>query len=101
MEKEIERLMNIDFENETTHGDGDDKYIETKMRPYKDNINTNFYDEIGCKKVAKEKIPHECLSIIIIDSILYVYIYIFFLSGFSFTNIHDSQDSRERGRVSI
>ena len=25
----------------------------------------------------------------------------FFLSGFSFTNIHDSRDSRERGRVSI
>ena len=25
----------------------------------------------------------------------------FFLSGFSFTNIHDSQDSRGRGRVSI
>ena len=26
---------------------------------------------------------------------------ILFLSGFSFTNIHDSRDSRERGRVSI
>ena len=25
----------------------------------------------------------------------------FFLSGFFFTNIHDSQDSREKGRVSI
>ena len=30
-----------------------------------------------------------------------IYIYIFFLSGFSFTNIHDSRDSRGRGRVSI
>ena len=27
--------------------------------------------------------------------------FFFFLSGFSFTNIHDSQDSRGRGRVSI
>ena len=26
---------------------------------------------------------------------------IFFLSGFSVTNIHDSQDSRERGKVSL
>ena len=26
-----------------------------------------------CKKVPKEKIPHECLSIIIIVSVLYVY----------------------------
>ena len=25
----------------------------------------------------------------------------FFLSGFSFTNIHDSQDSREKGRLSL
>ena len=28
-------------------------------------------------------------------------IFIFFLSGFCFTNIHASQDSRGRGRVSI
>ena len=27
--------------------------------------------------------------------------FFFFLSGFSFTNIHDSRDSRGRGRVSI
>ena len=27
--------------------------------------------------------------------------YFFFLSGLSFTHIHDSQDSRGRGRVSI
>ena len=31
---------------------------------------------------------------------MYVYIYIF-ISGLSFTNIHDSQDSRERGRLSL
>ena len=28
-------------------------------------------------------------------------IFFFFLSGFSFTNIHDSRDNRGRGRVSI
>ena len=31
----------------------------------------------------------------------YDFFFFFFLSGFSFTNIHDSQDSRGRGRVSI
>ena len=65
--------MSIDFESETTYGDDDDKYIKTKIKTYKDNINTNLYNKIGCKKVPKEKIPHECLSIIIIDSVLYVY----------------------------
>ena len=72
--KEIERIMSIDFESETTYGDDDDdKYIKTKIKTCKDNISTNFYNKIGCKKVPKEKIPHDCLSIIIIDSVLYVY----------------------------
>ena len=65
--------MNIDFERETTYSDDDDKYIKTKIKTNKDNINTNFYNKIGCKKVPKEKIPHECSSIIITDSVLFVY----------------------------
>ena len=71
--KKIKRLVSIDFESETTYGDDDDKYIKAKIKTYKDNIITNFYNKIGCKKVPKEKIPHECLSIIIIDSVLYAY----------------------------
>ena len=72
--KKIEGLMIIDFESKTTNGDDDDdKYIKTKVKTYKDNKNTNFYNKIECKKVPKEKIPHECLSIIMIDSVLYVY----------------------------
>ena len=47
-------------------------YIK-KIKTCKDNINTNFYNKMGCKKIPKEKIPHECLSIIIIDFVLYVY----------------------------
>ena len=70
--KKIEKLMKIDFNTKTTYGD-DDKYIKTKIKTYKDSITTNFYNKIGCKKVPKEKIPYECLSIIIIDSVLYVY----------------------------
>ena len=67
--------MSIDFESETSYGDDDDdddddKYIK---KTYKDSINTNFYNKIGSKKVPEEKIPHECLSIIIIDSVLYTY----------------------------
>ena len=71
--KKIESLMSLDFESETAYGDDDDKYIKTKIKTYKDNINTNFYNKIGCKKVPKEKRSHECSSIIIIDSVLYVY----------------------------
>ena len=76
--KKIEGLMSIDFESKTTNGDDDDdddddKYIKTKIKTYKGNKNTNFYNKTECKKVPKEKIPHECLSVIIIDSVLYVY----------------------------
>ena len=70
MEK-IEKLMKIDFNTKTTYGDDDDKYIKTKIKTYKDNIITNFYNKVGSKKVPEEKIPHKCLSIVILDSALY------------------------------
>ena len=71
MEK-AERLMSIDFDRKPTYGD-DDKYIKTKIKTYEDNITTNFYNKKGSKKVPEEKIPHKCLSIIILDSVLYAY----------------------------
>ena len=43
------------------------------INTYEDNITTNFCDKKGSKKLAEEKIPHKCLSIIILDSILYAY----------------------------
>ena len=70
--KKIEKLMKIDFSIKTTYGD-DDKYIKTKLKTYKDNITTNFYNKTEFKKVPEEKIPHKCLLIIILDSILYAY----------------------------
>ena len=70
--KKIERLISIDFDSKTADGD-DDKYIKTKIKTYKDNITTNFYNKKGFKKVPEEKIPHKCLSIIILDPILYAY----------------------------
>ena len=70
--KKIEKLMDIDFNTKPTYGD-DDKYIKTKIKTYEDNITTNFYNKKGSKKVPEEKIPHKCLSIIILDSVLYPY----------------------------
>ena len=52
--KIIEKLMEIDFNTRTTYGD-DDKYIKTKIKTYKDNITTNFYNRIGSKKDTRRK----------------------------------------------
>ena len=65
--------MSIDFESKTTYGDDDDKYIKTKIKTYKDSITTNFYNKNGSKKIPEEKVPHKCLSIIILDSVIYAY----------------------------
>ena len=70
--KKTGRLMGIDFDSKPTYGD-DDKYIKTKIKTYEDNITTNFYNKKGSKKVPEEKIPHKCLSIIILDSVIYAY----------------------------
>ena len=64
--------MKIDFSTKTTYGD-DDKYIKTKIKTYKDSITTNFYNKNGSKKIPEEKVPHKCLSIIILDSVIYAY----------------------------
>ena len=67
--KKFEELMKIDFNTETTYGDDDDKYIKTKAKTYKDRIITNFYN----KKIPEERLPYKCLSIIILESVLYTY----------------------------
>ena len=70
--KKNEKLMDTAFNTKPTYGD-DDKYIKAKIKTYDDNITTNFYNKKWSKKVPEEKIPHQCLSIIILDSILYAY----------------------------
>ena len=70
--KKMEKLMKIDFNTKTTYGD-DNKYVKTKIKSYRDSITTNFYNKKGSKKIPEQKIPHKCLSIIILDSILYAY----------------------------
>ena len=42
--------MKLDFNTETTYGDDDDKYIKRKIKTYKDNIITNFYNKKYQKK---------------------------------------------------
>ena len=68
--------MKIDFNTKTTYGnddDYDDKYVKTKIKTYKDNITTNFYNKNGSEKITEEKVSYKCLSIIILDSIIYPY----------------------------
>ena len=65
--------MKIDFNTETTYGDYHDKHIKTKLKTHKDSIITNFYNKNGSKKTPEEKIPHKCLSVIILDSVIYAY----------------------------
>ena len=64
--------MKIGFNTKTTYID-DDKYIKTRIKTYKDSLTTSFYNKKGLKKVSEEKIPHKCLSIIILDSLIYAY----------------------------
>ena len=65
--------MKIDFNTKTTYGDDYDKHIKTRIKTYKDSVITNFYNKNGSKKMPEEKVPHKCLSIIILDSVIYAY----------------------------
>ena len=72
--------MNVDFNTKPAYGnddddddDDDDKYIKAKIKTYENNITLNFYNKKGSKKAREEKIPHKCLSITILDSVLYAY----------------------------
>ena len=60
----------IEFDYDPTYGD---KYIKTKIKTYKDSTTTNFCNRKGSKKIPEEKIPCKCLSVITLDSVLYVY----------------------------
>ena len=68
--EKIEKLIGTDFESKATCID---KYINTKIKTYKDRRTTNFYNKTGFKEIPEEKVPHKYLSIIILDSVLYAY----------------------------
>ena len=59
--------MNIKFYSEPVYCDND-KYIKTKIKSYRDKINTNFQD----KKIPKEDASYKCLQFIMLDSVIRV-----------------------------
>ena len=59
--------MKIEFDSKPVYDDDDDdKYIKTKVKIYGGSVNTNFQD----KKMPKEKAPCNCLSIIMLNSVI-------------------------------
>ena len=65
--EKIESLIRKKFDCKPFYGnDNNSKYIKTKIKTFKDSIITKFYDQ----KMPKEKIPHKCLSIIVLDSVI-------------------------------
>ena len=63
--KRVEKLLKKEFDNKPVYGD-DDKFIKTKTKIYGGSANTNFED----KKMLKEKAPCNCLSIIMLNSVI-------------------------------
>ena len=63
--EKVEKVLRIDFESKLVYGD-DDKYVKTKTKAYAGSMITNFHK----KKMAKEKAPYKCLSVIMLDSVI-------------------------------
>ena len=57
--------MNLDFESKPVYGN-DEKNIKTEIKIYAGSLITNFHN----KKMPKEKAPHKCLSLIMLDSVI-------------------------------
>ena len=65
--EKISNLMNIKFDSEPVHGEGD-KNIKTKIKMYEDRVNTNFQG----KEAPKENASYKLLSLIMLDSVIRV-----------------------------
>ena len=63
----ISSLMNKEFDREPVYDDID-KYLKTKIKLYKDKVNTNFQG----KKRPKENTSYKCLSLIMLDFVIRV-----------------------------
>ena len=46
------------------------KYINTKIKLYNNDIKTNFHDENNIREVPKENCAYKCLSLISLDSVI-------------------------------
>ena len=65
--EKVSNFMNIEFDSEPVYGDND-KYIKKKIKMYDNKVNTNFQG----KEVPKENASDDCLSLIILDSVIRV-----------------------------
>ena len=65
--KKVRNILNIKLDSEPVYGDND-KYIEPEIKIYDGNVNTNFQG----KKLPKENASYQCLSLIMLDSIVKV-----------------------------
>ena len=61
----MNNLVNINFDRKPVYGDVD-KYLKTKIKMYKDRVNTKFQG----KEVPKENASYKSLSLIVLDSII-------------------------------
>ena len=65
IQERVSSLMNIKFDNEAVYDDND-KYIEAKLKSYRDKVNTDFQGN----KIPKESASCKCLSLIMLDSVV-------------------------------
>ena len=65
--KKVRNILNIKLDSEPVYGDND-KYIEPEIKIYDGNVNTSFQG----KKLPKENASYQCLSLIMLDSIVKV-----------------------------
>ena len=62
--KRVSSLINIKVESEPVYRNND-KYIKTKIKSYRDKVNTDFQG----KKVPKENVSYKCFSLIVFESV--------------------------------
>ena len=60
----VSSLINIKVESEPVYRNND-KYIKTKIKSYRDKVNTDFQG----KKVPKENVSYKCFSLIVFESV--------------------------------
>ena len=63
----VGNLMNIEFHSELVYGEND-WYIKTKIKSYRDKVNTNFQG----KKMPKENKSYKYLSLTMLDFVIRV-----------------------------
>ena len=63
----IRDLINQKFDSEPVYNN---KYINTKIKLYNNDIKINFHDENNIREAPKENCAFKCLSLISLDSVI-------------------------------